>query len=145
MKKARQIIYTICCILALCCSACGFFGDQRYECDTATVESAQIIKLDQYVEDEYRYEYTILAEISECSEFVKQINGLKHSVNWGEPTDVNVGYIVIRIQYQNGDYDLLYPNAQWFNRSGVNQAGYFFFDEDQFNTLVSDWLVKESS
>ena len=72
--------------------------------------------------------------------FVEQLNDLKHSVNWGEPSQLDIGYVVIRIDYLNGDYDLLYPNAQWFNRSGVNQYGYFFFDAEQFDALVSAYL-----
>ena len=145
MKKSIILISIVCGIFILCCSSCGFFGDQHYFCDPETVESAQIIRLDKYIEGEYRYDYTVLAEISDCPEFVNQVNQLKHSVNWGEPTDINVGYVVIRIQYQNGDFDLLYPNAQWFNRAGVSQTGYFFFEESQFHALVSEWLARENS
>ena len=46
--------------------------------------------------------------------------------------------------YSNGDYDLLYSNAQWCNRYGVNQYGYFFFDDEQFNSLISNYKEKFS-
>ena len=55
----------------------------------------------------------------------------------GEPGRLKTGYTVIRVDYLNGDYDLLYANAQWFHRDGANQNGYVFFDKFQFDTLIS--------
>lgn len=141
MKKNRL---TLCLLLLVfvmfSSSSCGFFGDQKYICDVNNVKSVKIVSLDKYVEDEYCYEYTVLCEIVDRALFIEQLNNLDHSVNWGEPSQLDIGYIVIRIDYNNGDYDLLYSNAQWFNRSGVNQYGYFFFDEEQFNMLIADYL-----
>lgn len=140
MKNNRQRLYVLFVIIILTCCACGLLGDQGYACEVDSVESVQIVKLDKYVEGEYRYEYTVLSKIADRATFVAKLNHLKHSVNWGEPSQLDIGYVVIRIEYLNDDYDLLYPNAQWFNRSGVNQYGYFFFDEEQFNSLISDYL-----
>lgn len=138
----KRIILTPCIILMLLCCSCGLFGPQRYVCEVDQVESVQIVRLDKYVEGEYRYEYTILAQISDYTTFVSRLNKLKHSVNWGDPGRMNVQYVVIKIDYHNGDFDLIHPDAQWFHRSGVNNYGYFFFDDDQFNTLISDYLTE---
>ena len=144
MKKYRPMLYILFANMLLLCCSCGFFGDQSYVCNIDAVESAQIIRLDKYVEGEYRYEYTVLSDIMDVSTFVDQVNHLEHSVNWGEPGQFNVGYVVIRINYSNGDFDLLYPNAQWLNRSGVNQDGFFFFNREQFDALISDyWTALE--
>lgn len=142
MKIVRWVLGILFVILIFLCCSCGIFGDQRYLCEVDTVESIQIVRLDKYVEGEYRYEYTVLSKITDCSTFVDQLNNLKHTVNWGEPSQLDVNYVVIRIDYLNGDYDLLYSNAQWFNRSGVNQYGYFFFDDEQFNSLISDYITE---
>ena len=142
MKTIRPLLCIFSAILILFCCSCGFFGDQRYICEIDEVESVQIIRLDKYVEGEHRYEYTILSQISDHLTFVDKLNQLKHSVNWGDPRQMDVQYVVIRIDYCNGDYDLLHPDAQCFNRSGVNQYGYFFFDDEQFNTLISDYLTE---
>lgn len=141
MKRLRRGLCFLSAILLLfCCCSCGLFGEQRYICEIDKVQSAQIVKLDKYVEGEYRYEYIILSEINDCSTFVAKLNNLKHSVNWGEPGQFDIGYIVIKINYLDGDFDLIYTNAQWFNRAGVNQNGYFFFDEEQFKSLISDYI-----
>ncbi len=136
----KKILFPLCIILIFACCSCGFFGDQRYVCDIGKVASIQIVKLDKYVEGEYRYEYTILSQISDHETFVSHLNKLDHSVNWGDPRQMNERDIVIRIDYSNGDFDLIHPDAQCFNRSGTNQYGYFFFDDEQFNSLISDYV-----
>lgn len=136
----KKVIFPVCIILMLLCCSCGLFGDQRYFCDVEKVDSIQIVQLDQYVEGEYRYEYTILSQITDIETFVLHLNELDHSVNWGDPRQMDVQYIVIKIDYSNGDFDLIHPDAQCFNRSGVNQYGYFFFNDEQFHSLISDYV-----
>ena len=138
----KKTILPLCMILILLCCSCGLFGPQEYVCNVAEVESVQIVKLDRYVEGEYRFDYSVLAQISDCDTFVSRLNQLDHSVNWGDPRPMEVQYIVIKIDYSNGDFDLIHPDAQWFNRSGSNQSGYFFFDDGQFNSLISDYVFK---
>ena len=141
MKKLFSICL-ICIIPMLLCCSCGLFGDKKYYCDVDEVESVQIVRLDGYVEEEYRFEYTVLSEVSDYETFVKRLNNVEHSVNWGDPGVLRLQYIVIKIDYHNGDFDLLYPNAQRFHRSGKNQYGFFFFDKEQFNDLISDYLTE---
>lgn len=136
----KRILFPLCIVLVFLCCSCGLFGDQRYVCDIEKVDSIQIVKLDKYVEGEYRYEYTILSQISDCETFVRHLNELDHSVNWGDPRQMEVQYIVIKIDYSNGDFDLIHPDAQCFNRFGANEYGFFFFNEEQFNSLISDYI-----
>jgi hypothetical protein len=143
-KRIRLSLCLLCSFLILSCCSCGFFGDQKYVCNVSEVESIQIIKLDKYVEEEYNYEYTVLSEISDSTTFVNRLNHIKHSVNWGDPLLLDVQYVVIRIDYLNGDYDLLHPDAQCFNRSGINHSGFFFFDDEQFYALIDDYLTENT-
>lgn len=139
-RRIYFVLMIILCIFAF--TACGLFSPQKYVCDENEVESVQIVKLDKYVDDELRFEYTVLADIVDQSTFIKRLNDLKHSVNWGDPTVLGEGYIVIKIDYLNGDYDLVNYYAQFFHRKGVNNSGHFFFDKDEFDLLISDY-VKE--
>lgn len=136
----KRVLSLLCIIPMFLCCSCGLFGRQKYVCEIERVDSVQIVRLDKYVEGEYRYDYTVLLEISDCATFVSRLNELDHSVNWGEPQQMDIGYIVIRVNYNNGDFDLIHPDAQWFNSSGTNQYGYFFFDDEQFNSLISDYI-----
>lgn len=139
MKKT--ILPLVIVLMLLCCS-CGLVGDQEYVCNVADVESVQIVRLDKYVEGEYRYEYSVLAQVLDCETFVSRLNQLDHSVNWGDPGRLEDLYVVIKVNYSNGDYDLIHPDAQWFHRAGVNRDGFFFFDDEQFNALISDYLTE---
>ena len=136
----KKILFSLCILIILSCCSCGFFGEQSYVCDVERVESVQIIRLEKYIKDEYRYEYTVVSCITDIEAFVSRLNEVEHSVNWGEPTQFYLQDIVIRIEYSDGDYDLLHSDAQWFNRSGRNNSGYFFFDDEQFNSLISDYM-----
>lgn len=138
MKPLKLSVCLCVCMLLLSLCSCGFFGDQKYICDVDKVESVQIVKLDKYVEGEYRYEYTVLSQILDYSTFIDQLTAIDQKVNWGEPKTVDVGYVVIKIEYSNGDYDLIYHNTQWKHRSGKNHTGYIFFNKEQFNTLIYD-------
>ena len=138
MKK--MICFVLTAVLTLFCCSCGFFGPQRYLCEVEEVESVQIIRLDKYVEGEYRYEYTVLAQVEDVESFVGQLNDIKHSVNWGEPSQMDEGYVVVRVDYSNRDFDLIHPDAQWFHKNGTNNYGYFFFDDEQFDALISDYV-----
>ena len=85
MKKIRVPLCLLCVIsLCLLCS-CGLFGPQKYVCEIDEVESVEIIRLDEYIEEEYRFEYTVLSQISDYTTFVERLNEVKHSVNWGDP------------------------------------------------------------
>lgn len=138
MKK--MICFVLTAVLMLLCCACGFFGDQKYVCKVEDVASIQIVRLDKYVAGEYRYEYTVLAQIDDLEAFVKRLNSVKHSVNWGDPRQLDEGYVVVRVDYSNGDFDLIHPDAQWFHKNGTNNYGYFFFDDEQFEALISDYV-----
>lgn len=135
----KKVVLSLCVILTLLCSSCGWFGDQRYVCDVENVDSIHIVRLDEYVEEKCDFEYTVLVQISDCKTFANRLNEVKHSVNWGEPSPMELQYIAIKIDYSNGDFDLIHQDAQLFNRSGSYRTGYFFFDDEQFNSLISNY------
>jgi len=134
----KKIILLLCLASMLSCCSCGLFGARKYVCEVENVDSIQIVRLDQYIEEELRYEYTVLSQIVDYEAFVCELNEVEHSVNWGDPRQMDIGYVVIKINYINGDFDLLHPDAQCFHRSGKNQYGYFFFDDAAFNLLISN-------
>lgn len=136
----KKNVLIMCLVWLFLLSSCGFFGPQQYVCDAEEVDSAQIIQLGQFNEEENEFEYTVLAQISDIEAFVSRLNKVNHSVNWVDPGVMPEEYAVIKINYKNGDYDLLYRNAQTYKRVGIYQTGYFFFDEKEFDSLISDYL-----
>lgn len=143
--KNKLLVCVLCASIVLFCCSCGFFGPQKYICEVDNVKQIQIIQLDRYVEGEYRYEYTVLAQITDVQAFVEQLNSIEHSVNWGEPSVLYTGYIIIRVEYLNGDVDELYSNAQCFSRDGTTNGGFFFFNKEQFDSLIDTYLEIEAN
>lgn len=109
----------------------------KYICDPDKVDYIWIVRLDEYVDAEYRYKYTILSEVTDTFAFVEQLNNIEQMENWGDPIKPSIGCVAVLINYIKGDYELLYHNAQWFNISGENQYGCFSFNEKQFNDLIT--------
>ena len=140
MKKTKAVLTVLSCMfifLSFC--SCGFFTDP-YQCDADAVESIQIVVLDDYIESEFRYEYKILCTIGDHAVFVERLNTLDQSVWWGDPRPMEEGCTVIKVEYLNGDYDLLYHDSQTGYRNGKNTTGFILFDQEQFEALISDYL-----
>lgn len=131
-------IFLLCIVIMLLCCSCGLFSPQRYVCDAQEVSSIQIVRIGEITVGEF--DYTVLSQISDHETFVKCLNEVDHSVNWGDPYPMDVGFIAIRIEYMNGDCDYINSDAQWFVKSESIKTGYFFFDDEQFNSLVSKYV-----
>lgn len=123
----------------------GFVREQAYSCEADQVASAQIVRLDKFIKGIDEEEYRVLCEIEDPTGFIARLNDLECSVNWDEPEQMKIGSVVIRIDYHNGDYDYLSPDAQIYHRSGQkNRYGYLYFDEEQFTALISDYWTESA-
>lgn len=140
MKLINAVLcFTLAFSLCFLCG-CGCFGVLRYECEGDRVASAQIVKFDDYVEGSYAYEYTVLKEIEDVPRFIERVNSLKQRPYFGAPMMFEKGDVLIRIEYTNGDFDLIHRNVQSIVRSGEDSMGDFTFDKDQFDELIADYL-----
>ncbi len=117
---------------------CVFIGGERYTCEAYNVEAIEIIQLGELNEDKNEYDYTVLREIEDISTFVNRLNELKQRERYWGAAYFLADYVVIKIDYPNGDYDMLHHTAQLFYRDGVYTYEGFIFDMEQFNSLVSD-------
>ena len=116
-------------------SSCFLTSGNKYYCNIDEIERIQIVEL-----GDYDMEDTVLLEIEDLDNFVNRLNKIERSTNFGAPGSLFSGYIVIKIDYINGNCDLLYRNAQVFFESDTARYGHIFFDKEQFNALISDYL-----
>ena len=138
MKMTRFLI----CIVCICAFLCGCFllPDQHYACEAEDVRSVQIVRLGEVIEGEYRYDYTILHNVEDKGDFIRKLNDIRQTINWGDPYVLYPGYVVIRIEYINSDCDLVYSNAQSIQRGEKKRNGYACFNKEQFNALISEYI-----
>ena len=141
MKRIRGLCGIFALLIVVSVAGCGLIGEQSYTCDVENVNAVKIIRLEEYVEEKYDFKYTVLCEVVDCVTFVERLTSIKQSVNWGDPYTLNTGYIVICIEYENGDYDWVYSNTQTKIRDGKSTGGgYICFEKEQFNALLNDYL-----
>lgn len=125
-------------VVCLCCG-CGLLTEE-YVCNVDAVKSVYIVQLDQHIEDEYRFDCAVLCEVNDTTKFVDRLNSLDQHINWGDPRTLCAGYVVVRIEYENGDYDLIHPEATIQYYSNRNHNAFVFFDTEQFENLISDYV-----
>lgn len=139
MTIARLIATT--CLLVLCFLFCGCrphpWRDGEYKCEVENVESVQIVCIGE-TDDDYRFTCAVLCDVADKDSFLDQLNALDYRGGSTPPKPLKVGYVVIRINYFNGDYDYIYQNSQKFYRGDEERTGQFLFDKEQFDDLISN-------
>lgn len=141
MKSGKFSFLILIIALLLLLSSCGLFNDRHPYIDSSNVESVQIIELGKYIDWEAGYEYTVLAEVTDCKVFIDRLNKIETAHYWGGSMMMYEGDVVIRIQYKNGDYDKIGKVVSTYKRSGVTNYGNFNYNVEQFDTLISDYLT----
>ena len=136
MKNRKWLIALLCIGFMLLCYSCGFFGAKKYESDVDTVKSIQIVRLEESEQEGEDYKYTVLATVYDHQKFFDKLDDVKQTEMSGGPQILLRPCTVIRIEFQNGDVDLLADYAQERIRSNVTHLGYIIFDEKQFAELI---------
>ena len=138
MKK----LCVLCVLLVLLLSSCGFYSlidTRKYTCDVSEVQSVQIVRID-HAEPVFVYEYTVLHDITDYTTFIDRLNELdNHITIFGDPHVVAEGDVVIRIEFQNGDWEIVACGTQRSCRSGEFITGPFIFDKDEFYALIEEY------
>lgn len=143
MKRFMALFTIMCATIMLLCCGCGLLGEQEFSCNVDEVKTIQIVTLDEYIKEEYRFEYTVLAEVSDHSYFIDRLKSIKTTFMWGEPFVLEIGFTVIRIEYLNGDYDLIDSYVQSKKRGDEKLSGRLIFDKEQFEALISEYVTEE--
>ena len=147
MKLSKILFVGLIVVFIFSLSAC-VYAPASYVCDTNTVDSVQIVRIGQLNEETREFEYAVIVDIVDCSTFVGRLNNLEDNDFFfllGDPDVFFDGDVAIRVNYHNGDYDLLKCKVQKFYRSGVSASGRVSFKQDQFNALIDDYLPETAS
>ena len=130
------------CLLVLCVFLCGCrphpWRHGEYECEIENVESVQIVCIGETdADDNYRFTCTVLYDVTDKDSFLDQLNALDYRGGSTPPKPLKVGYVAIRINYFNGDYDYIYQNSQKFYHGDEDRTGQFVFDKEAFFDLIA--------
>ena len=144
MKIWRLLFTSLIVVIIFSLSACLYIP-ASYACDTDMVDSVQIVRIEQLNKETCEFEYAVIVDIVDNSAFIERLNNLEDNdffFIFGDPDVFINGDVAIRINYLNGDYDLIKCKIQNFYRSGVCESGRVSFNQDQFDALINDYLPK---
>ena len=148
MKLSKILFVGLIVVFIFSLSAC-VYAPASYVCDSSNVESVQIIELGKWDEETREYHYTVLVDVIDHFVFIERLNNLKDNDFFfvlGTPDTFLEGDIMIKVNYLNGDYDLIKRTKQVYYRAGATEGGSrVTFDKEQFNALIDDYLPKTAS
>ena len=143
MKSYKFLFVVLIVVIIFSLSACLYIP-KSYACDTDMVESVQIIKLGAWNDTTERHQFAVLADVVDHSDFIERLNNLKDNdfvFILGTPGTLFEGDILIKVNYLNGDYDLVKSTVQIYYRSGKAQGGgYVTFNQEEYDKLIADYL-----
>lgn len=141
MKPVKRLLALACLVPILLCSSCKISDDRKYTCDVTTVDSVQIVQLDSYNKEEDRFSCTVLAKVENRDAFLQQLCSLRQSRVFNDPLFLKPTDIVIRVLYQNGDFDLIRNGAQKLSRNGkIDSRILAFSPSEKYNALIDEAL-----
>jgi hypothetical protein len=87
-------------------------------------------------------EFTLIRELpkEEIPKFLKDFNKVDCYEYFFHPGTVDVGDVVFKITYFNGDYQLISINNQArLKNNNYNYMGRYYFDDEQFEELMNKY------
>lgn len=141
MKKLFLKVFVL---LSTCiCVACVHNVEYTYMNDESTIDSIQIVDLVDFKEENYEFVQEEICEIENIDEFIEEFSEIDCHVHYGDPVQLEAGVIVVKVVYENGDYELIDATAQLKRRQGVNHYGYRSFDREQFAELLKSYTAED--
>lgn len=141
MKKI-SILFVLICITF--CVSCRHREVYNFLNSFDKISSISIVRVSFDTNDELREEE--LLKVENAHTFIKDFETIDCYKYFGDPRGLLNGVDndeVIKIDYQNGEYELI----NWFGQSEYTisrgfsyYAGYSVFDEEQFNSLIDEYL-----
>ena len=135
MKKNIVILLGICLLFLCSCNRNIEYPFMHSEDEISCISIAAI-----EVSDSTNLQIAECKTIHDINGFLQMFRGVKCSTWWGDPIGITEDCYAIKVEYHNGEYELIAWNgkAVYQNNRGLrNYRGYHIFDEEEFNKLVS--------
>ncbi len=140
MKKTVMCIYfvVILCMLVSC------EKKARYEFlhNQSEITAIEIVEVGEADELGINAQ-TILYEVSDIDAFMKRFNSMDCYFVYSDPVGVDAKTAVIKLIYENDEYELIGVNGQaeyTKEKQYRNYVGQRYFDKEQFNDFLSSYI-----
>jgi hypothetical protein len=142
-KQKVAFVLILMLILAVVFAGCSYRDAYKLLHDVDQISSVEIVTV--FFDDEGIANQQVKVRISDVEAFIKDFRSVTCYCHFGGPTGVEKslsGNDVIKITYQNGEYELI----DWKGQSEYTQergfyyyAGFNVFDEEQFEELIEKY------
>ena len=139
MKSGRTIIFIFICMLFL--SSCTMKAKYKFMHDPSTITKIEIVHIDNIIETK-GVESTTLATITDTNAFLKDFEALSCYLIYTDPKGIDNGSDVIKITYDNNDYELIdCAGTSKFTSEGgfMHNKGYRYFADEEFSALINKY------
>lgn len=140
MKKVRLRIFVL--MLMLCCAGCKKKDKYEFLQDISEIKSIEIVEIGVLEKNTEEISMSVLSVIEEKDAFLTEFLEINCFSLFGDPQGVGEYSEVIKITYNDDEYELIDVGGQaeyTHERKFKNYVGYRYFDEIQFEALISKY------
>ncbi len=139
MKKFIGYLFIIF-LLTSPLSGCEVKTKYEFIHDSPDISSIEIVKVGEESSQEI-IEQTTISIVDDMERFIEDFNRINCYTIYSDPSGIEDNAVVIKIIYNNDDYELIGVGGQAKYVSGKydNYVGYQYFDQDQYKALISKY------
>ncbi|MBO5779421.1 MAG: hypothetical protein J6R82_07625 [Clostridia bacterium] len=138
MKKITALWIAVLCLTSLIgCTDSASFEPLH---DSSEIEAIYIVETVMYDPEAQEWTLETIGEVTEIQAFVTELTALKTTfVN--PPATLTAGMTMIKIEYANGDYELIGSMVQRdYRPDGTGGGSQNVFDAAEYNTLIQRYM-----
>ncbi len=140
MKKISVVILIIGC-LVIFATGCGK-TEYPFKQATENIVKVEVIIMGEIHDPYTKHEYKLIKELSfdDNNKFIDDLKNIECKRKFGDPQTLTTGHQAFKINYSNGEYEIITYIAQGVHTNGKYLSnGYYGFDEEKFNDLVEKY------
>ena len=146
----KKLFFVVSILMILICVLSACSGKKAYEFinDESKISNIEIVRLGEYDQEKGEYQEQLISTVEDRETFLSDFNEVDCYNHWTDPTGVFEDDVVIKIYYENGEYELIHYSGQGkyihFEDGSFFRvyAGRRYIDEEQFNQLIDKYSSK---
>lgn len=126
----------------LCCGGCEKKTEYDFLQNKSEIKSIEIVEMGKFEENVEVDSMTVICVIEEIENFLTDFLEMNCYCNFGDPQGVMEYSKVIKITYNNDEFELIDVGGQaryTHERQYRNYTGFRYFDKEQFEKLISKY------
>ena len=140
MKKVIVLILTF--AIMLLAVGCEKKVEYEFLQDVSEINNIEIVKIGVPKEGEEIIPMTSICIVDDKEDFLREFLQINCYCNFGDPQGVMENNNVIKVIYNNDEFELIDVGGQstyTLDRQYIHYAGFRYFDDTEFNELISKY------